>query len=364
MEYLLRRGPDEFVVRREPDMVARAGEREPVRVQGGLGYTWTAYNLAQTTEQQLFGELLRELCGIVSHAPQGKGRPRVPISDVLVALGLKVYSTMSGRRVMTDVRNAQADGLIDTCPSFSTAFRYMENPALEPVLKMLVAQSAIPLKAVEIDFAADASGFSTSVYDRWMDHKWGRRPKAHARRFLKAHIMSGVNTKIVTAAEVTSQYVGDSPMFPSMMSTTTPHFTMREVSADKAYLSRKNLHLIVDAGATPYIPFTSQSNPNSPYEDSLWTQTYHYFSLHREEFLAHYRKRANVETAFSMIKAKFGGALRSKTHEAQVNEALVKILCHNICVLIQAMYAIGLVPQFEQRIAPSTDSARPDAPLI
>ena len=47
-----------------------------------------------------------------------------------------------------------------------------------------------------------------------------------------------------------------------------------------------------------------------------------------------------------MIKAKCGGSLRSKNPEAQVNEALVKILCHNICVLIHAMYALGVEPEF------------------
>ena len=35
----------------------------------------------------------------------------------------------------------------------------------------------------------------------------------------------------------------------------------------------------------------------------------------------------------SMIKAKFGGAVRSKTPVAQVNEVMTKILCYNICVL-------------------------------
>ena len=37
------------------------------------------------------------------------------------------------------------------------------RPTLTPVLKSLIEQSALPLKAVETDFAADASGFSTSV---------------------------------------------------------------------------------------------------------------------------------------------------------------------------------------------------------
>ena len=59
-------------------------------------------------------------------------------------------------------------------------------------------------------------------------------------------------------------------------------------------------------------------------------------------------KRWNfLKTGFyERIKAKFGGSLRSKNPAAQVNEALVKILCHNICVLIQAMYALGVEPEF------------------
>ena len=47
-----------------------------------------------------------------------------------------------------------------------------------------------------------------------------------------------------------------------------------------------------------------------------------------------------------MIKAKFGSFVRAKTPIAQVNEVLCKILCHNICVLIQSMYELGLEPNF------------------
>ena len=333
----------EFTVHR--DSQARESiSAEPKTVRVALGPSWTAYNLAQTNEQEMFGTLLREICATVPQPPQSKGRPRLPISDMLFAVGLKVYSTMSGRRAMTDFRNAESGWLLSSCPSFSTAFRYMEDPTLTPVLKSLIEQSALPLKAVESDFAADASGFSTSVYDRWFDHKWGKEKKQA--RFLKAHIMCGVNTKVVTAVEVTEANVHDSPPFPGLVATTAENFTMSEVSADKAYLSRKNLRAIVDAGAAPFIPFKVNSRPEHTHGDSLWAKTYHYFSLFREEFMNHYHKRSNVETAFSMIKAKFGGAVRSKIPVAQMNEVLVKILCHNICVLIQGMYALGLEPEF------------------
>jgi hypothetical protein len=51
-----------------------------------------------------------------------------------------------------------------------------------------------------------------------------------------------------------------------------------------------------------------------------------------------------------MIKAKFGDSLRSKTDVAMKNEVLCKILCHNICCLISAMYELGLKPVFDKLI--------------
>jgi hypothetical protein len=48
----------------------------------------------------------------------------------------------------------------------------------------------------------------------------------------------------------------------------------------------------------------------------------------------------------SMIKAKFGDSLRGKTEVAMRNEALAKILCHNICCLIQSHYELGIGAKF------------------
>ena len=69
---------------------------------------------------------------------------------------------------------------------------------------------------------------------------------------------------------------------------------------------------------------------------------YHLFTMNETEFNRHYHKRSNVETTFHMLKAKFGGRIRAKTDTAQVNDALMKVLCHNICVLIRAMYKLGI----------------------
>ncbi len=73
---------------------------------------------------------------------------------------------------------------------------------------------------------------------------------------------------------------------------------------------------------------------------------YHYFMYRHEEFLQHYHKRSNAESVFNMIKTKFRDNLRSKTKTAQVNELLCKILCHNICVVIQEINELGVKAEF------------------
>ena len=73
---------------------------------------------------------------------------------------------------------------------------------------------------------------------------------------------------------------------------------------------------------------------------------HYHFMYQREAFMEHYHKRSNIETAYSMIKGKFGSALRSKSDTGQINEALCKVLAHNICVLVQASHELGIEPVF------------------
>lgn len=62
--------------------------------------------------------------------------------------------------------------------------------------------------------------------------------------------------------------------------------------------------------------------------------------------LQRYHQRSNVESTFSMVKAKFGDSVRSKTDVAMKNEVLAKLVCHNVCCLISAMYELGVDRQF------------------
>lgn len=91
----------------------------------------------------------------------------------------------------------------------------------------------------------------------------------------------------------------------------------------------------------------SDIKPEKKPKNALWDKMYHYFQFQQEEYMQHYHKRSNVETTFSMIKAKFGSSVRSKTDTAMMNECLCKIICHNVCVLIQEMHELGIDIEFK-----------------
>lgn len=334
----------EFTIRREDQADSTTVVTKTMKVT--YGQDWSAYNDAQTHEQECFVSLLRDLCNSIQQPEYRFGRPRLPLADVLFGLVYKSYTMMSGRRFMTDLREVEAKKLVAKSASFASNARYLGNSELTPLLKTLIEQSASPLKSVETDFAVDSSGFATTTYDRWFDHKWGKMRSEV--KWVKAHMMCGVKTHIVTSVEVSPTETADAPQLPQLVNTTAKTFRINEVSADKAYSSRKNLHAIQAVNGTPYIPFKSYSKGSQgckPF-DALWHRMWYYYNFNREAFLQHYHKRSNAETAYSMIKMKFGAMVRAKTPIAQVNEVLCKVLCHNICVLIQSIYELGLEPTF------------------
>jgi len=270
--------------------------------------------------------LLRNLCeGSQAPAQKVTGRRLIPFSDAIYGMVTKVYTTVSGRRASTDIRACAAEGKLARAPHYNSIFNYFDRADVTPVLVSLVEQRAAPLAGIETDFAVDCKGFSTSVYRRWFDAKYGREMAEST--WLKAHAMVGTKTNIVTSISMTDSHGSDSPELPALVATTAKRFALPEVSADKAYIGNANLAAIETAGAIPFVPFKSNSrSAGSP----AWRRMWGLFLYRSDEFMAAYHKRSNVEATFSAIKRKFGGSVRSKKYVAQVNEILCKVLCHNL----------------------------------
>lgn len=335
----------ECVIKRETEPDGSVTVTQTVRVTKTVKTTypqnWPAYNAAQTSEKHHFQRLLHDLCRGMQWQTETGGRPRKPLPDVLFAVTFKVYSTVSGRRFIADLDDAHAKGYISEVPHFNTIFNHLETPELTPILTALITRAAGPLKSVETAFAVDSSGFATSRFVRWFDHKYGIVRQEHD--WVKAHLMCGVKTNVVTAIEIHGKNAHDAPVMPALVGATAKAFDVREVSGDKGYSSLANMEAVAAVGGTPFIAFKSSATGAA---GGLFEKMFHYFNFNREDFLSHYHKRSNVESTFSMIKAKFGDAVRSKTDTAMNNEVLCKVLCHNLACLIQSMYELGIEPTF------------------
>lgn len=308
---------------------------------------WEAYNKAQTTEKIYLMKFLNELLDYIPFKKTKKvGRKPVKIRDKIFYLTLQAYNIKSSRRCIADLEIARQLGFIDKTPHFNTILKCMKDPVIIDYFKHLINVSGLPLQQVESDFAVDSSGFSTSQFDRWFDVRLGK--DSDKRRFRKVHITCGVKTNIITAVNITKGYNADSPQFRNLVLETSKIYQIKEVSADKAYSSRENLNIVSQLGGIAYIPFKKSVTGKRRGEYLLWGRMYRYFQKNQEEFMQHYHKRSNSETVFHMLKMKFGKHLRSKDEIGQSNEILAKCLAHNICVLIQEMFELGIDLDFKK----------------
>jgi transposase len=320
-----------------PEIVSDAVPVRPTYKQN-----WPLYNEAQQTEKYRFRMLLFELCRGLPDPPQpGSGRRRTAMADMVFACALKVFTTVSSRRFACDLADAHQRGYLSNLMNSVSVCSYLENDLLTPVLQDLIVRSSLPLRAIETTFAPDSSGFSTSRFVRWFDEKYGRERSEHD--WVKAHIMTGVKTNVVTAVEIHDRDAADSPQFKPLLQTTARNFTVKEVPADKAYSSLDNVEAVAALDAFPAIAFKVNATGGV---GGAFERLFYYYSFHREEFLKIYHKRSNVESTFSMVKAKFGDAVRSKTDTAMKNEVLCKFLCHNICCVIMSQIELGIEPVF------------------
>jgi len=187
---------------------------------------WQAYDQAQIHQKELFMGLLRDLTSSIPQPEYTFGRPKLPLADMVFASALKVFSTFSLRRFTTDMQIAKERGLIERVPYYTTVARYMENSELTPIIKDLIAMTSLALASVENDFTIDSSGFGTSRFVKWFDHKYGK--DKDVRTWVKAHVACGVKTNIVTAVELTMGNEHDSKFLPELVTQTAQNFTSKK----------------------------------------------------------------------------------------------------------------------------------------
>ena len=307
-----------------------------------------SYTKAQEAEMRLVDTLLRDLVNEVYDFPRMDSLPGpipTPLRDEAYAAILKVYSGLSCRRASGVLRNVSERGLLSRVPSHMVSSLFLNRQEATAILYRLLGLSAIPLAGLEEGgaVAPDSTGIQTTSFGGWREEKHGEKRQ---KKWLKVHAMVGVKTHVVIDARVLEANSADSPQFePLLRGTFDAGFRPSVTVADKGYLSRDNYTLAEELGAPAYIPFKSNST-GAGQGSPAWRKAYHLFQANREEFDRRYHLRSNVESAFSAIKRKFGEHVRSRTHVAQVNEILCKLICYNLTVVVHEMFESGVAPHF------------------
>lgn len=333
-----------------------AYREEARRPRPSYKQNWTTYNAAQNAELDLFDPVLHALLGAVQdpRAEATTGRPRFPLSDLLICAVEKVYYRRGFRvskGLYEDLRRA---GFIRRCPSQNLPGMALGREDVTPILLQAINDAAFPLAALESGFAVDSTGFRTTSFGDYCSEKYGS-PVHNI--WKKPHLLVGTATHVVVALVVTDGHVADSPQLPGLVKRAADAgFVMREVYADKGYLTIENYNAIGALGADPYIAFKENSRGHSQsgrQPSPFWKKAWHLFQADSAGFLKHYHKRSNVESVIGAIKKKHGETINAKNSVAQTNELLSKILAYNITVLIHEAFEHGI--QLPIRGPPSPD---------
>lgn len=307
-----------------------------------LTYTqdWKSYNLAKTREKTMALQLLTELLELIEIPEKKKmGRPSFTFKEQILSMFIYIWSRSSSRRAVADIEMAKRLKLISRTPCFTTILLMFNKAGMDNKLLELIEITSLPLRMFEDHLSVDSSGFSTSTFERWFNIRTQKPSKL--RNWVKANLIVGSKTNIIITVTIKNGTSADCPELIPLVKKAVKHFNPKEISADKAYLSRNNLNTIAKVGAIPYIPMKSNSS-RRPKGCPVWKATFDYFYNNQEEFMKHYHQRSNVETTFSMIKRNFGNKLRTKKFNSQVCEVLMKCLCHNLSVLVQESFELGL----------------------
>jgi hypothetical protein len=162
--------------------------------------------------------------------------------------------------------------------------------------------------------------------------------------YRKLHIICGTNTGIISEARISKGTASDSPFLPELVKETAKRFDIRRVCADAGYLSRENAQCIADVQAKPFIMPKSNVSGACKGHYPAWGKMIHMWREKPELFSKQYHMRSRVESVFSNMKTTLLDGISSKKETSQMNELLIRVICHNLMVIIGAIFSLGISP--------------------
>ncbi len=129
--------------------------------------------------------------------------------------------------------------------------------------------------------------------------------------------------------EITDANVHDSVEFGDLLDS-LPLNNIEVVTADSAYLSRRNCDLVEAIGAKPFINVKKNIDSVRAGGSKAWFDMVMGFKKRHKAWMKVYHRRSSAESAFSAIKRKFGHKLSSIRRDYQRKELMIKVIAYNL----------------------------------
>src|SRR4028118_32093 len=235
-----------------------------------------------------FLEWLCVLCQGITETMPAERRPREQLSDVVFCLVLKIYGKFSYDLLISFLDSLDTGKYLSHVPSAMTLNNYMRDEKLTPILKKLIGESSLPLRGIETHFAIDSTPLFLHSYYLSVDSK--TKKKVERRDWIRLHLVCGVKTGIVPSADATLRIVAEQKLFePLVRELLLLGFEVRGIAGDKNYLSRKNVTLVTELGATPYLTFKKNSRKREG-DNQEWVESFDKFKAQDAAVIPHYRE--------------------------------------------------------------------------
>jgi hypothetical protein len=230
---------------------------------------------------------------------------------ILLVLKQKLRTTYRDLVELLKITNIPQQIGLKRIPHHTTLVKFAKK------IKPKLLNFLLPFRKAKIT-GVDGTGFEVSNQSRHYQMRTNSHPY---RRYIKTSISADTEKQIILTNEIHKSPRND--MKDSYL--LIKGLQTEKIVGDKAYSSRKFRHFIFNKlKAVPVIP---QKKNERKYYVSLGRKI-----LGFDKKI--YHQRSKVETIFSVIKRKYGSALKSRSFAMQKKEVICKLIAYNLDRLI------------------------------